>query len=235
LDGNVRRRTAVVAASATARDVRVTVRRTDGTHTSVHGDYLILTVPATTLRHIAIEPPLSPEQQAAIEHLRYGPASRSVLQFDRRFWHAHKWRAFGTTLPIGAVWDGNEEQEGTAGILSFLAGGSASAETQKLLAGAGAKGLIPYVEWLHPVESRLLASHTISWEDDPWAQGGYACFDPAYDPALRAWLARPHGRILFAGEHTSIRWQGYMNGAVESGLRAAAEVAALVQQDRKRD
>jgi monoamine oxidase len=66
----------------------------------------------------------------------------------------------------------------------------------------------------------------VIWEDDPHARGGYAFFDPAFDPDLRAWLARPAGRIFFAGEHTSIRWQGYMNGAVESGRRAAAEVAA---------
>jgi len=32
---------------------------------------------------------------------------------------------------------------------------------------------------------------------------------------------------VFAGEHTSVRWQGYMNGAVESGQRAAAEIAFL--------
>ena len=57
--------------------------------------------------------------------------------------------------------------------------------------------------------------------------GGYAVFGPTYDPALRQWLARPRGRILFAGEHTSLRWQGYMEGAVESGLRAAAEVRAM--------
>ena len=44
---------------------------------------------------------------------------------------------------------------------------------------------------------------------------------------LRAWLRRPHGRVVFAGEHTSERWQGYMNGALESGLRAAHELAAL--------
>jgi len=45
--------------------------------------------------------------------------------------------------------------------------------------------------------------------------------------ALAPWLARPAGRIVFAGEHTSIRFQGYMNGAVETGLRAAAEIAAM--------
>jgi len=65
------------------------------------------------------------------------------------------------------------------------------------------------------------------WDDDPWAQGGYAYFDPTFEPRWRAWLARPAGRIVFAGEHTSVKAQGYMNGAIETGLRAAAEIAAL--------
>ena len=61
-------------------------------------------------------------------------------------------------------------------------------------------------------------------EKDPWVGGGYAYFDPSFDALWRAWLARPHGRVLFAGEHTSIEFQGYMNGAVETGLRAAREL-----------
>ena len=60
-------------------------------------------------------------------------------------------------------------------------------------------------------------------------QGGYAVFDTRFDPALRPWLARPAGRIAFAGEHTSTRWQGYMNGAVESGKRAALEIALMAR------
>jgi len=75
--------------------------------------------------------------------------------------------------------------------------------------------------------SKLVAAQTVVWEEDRWARGGYAYFDPSFDPLWRAWLARPTGRIVFAGEHTSIKWQGYMNGAVESGLRAAAEVGAM--------
>lgn len=50
---------------------------------------------------------------------------------------------------------------------------------------------------------------------------------PRFDPTLRGWLARPAGRVVFAGEHTSTKWQGFMNGAVESGRRAAVEVAML--------
>jgi monoamine oxidase len=64
----------------------------------------------------------------------------------------------------------------------------------------------------------------LSWEEDPWARGGYAFLDPGFDPAWRALLSRRAGRLVFAGEHTSQRWQGYMNGAVESGLRAAREL-----------
>ena len=55
----------------------------------------------------------------------------------------------------------------------------------------------------------------------------YAFFDPSFDPRLGAWLARPAGGLVFAGEHTSERWQGYMNGTVESGKRAASEVRHL--------
>ena len=55
---------------------------------------------------------------------------------------------------------------------------------------------------------------------------GEGGFDLAPYENVRGWLAQPFGRLFFAGEHTSIRWQGYMNGAVESGRRAAAEVAA---------
>ncbi|HEX2056127.1 MAG TPA: FAD-dependent oxidoreductase, partial [Nitrospiraceae bacterium] len=94
----------------------------------------------------------------------------------------------------------------------------------------GAAGLLGRLDWLGARQATVLASRVVSWEQDPWVGGGYAVFDPTYDPGLRQWLARPHGRILFAGEHTSFRWQGYMNGAIQSGLRAAAEVEALVHE-----
>ena len=56
---------------------------------------------------------------------------------------------------------------------------------------------------------------------------------PSCEQALSFWkrdsLARPYGRVVFAGEHTSRRWQGYMNGAVESGQRAAVEIQTLAR------
>ena len=228
LDEAIQLRTTLLAASQPSRTVRVLVRRADGAEAHLSADYLIITLPTTTLREVTFDPPLPPEQCQAIERLRYGPVTKTLLQFDRAFWRGPgRSRAYGTDLPIGAMWDGNEDQRGKAAVLSLMAGGSASAETQKLVAERGVEGIVSALKWLRPRGARLLDSRMIVWEEDPWARGGYAYFDPSYDPLLRSWLARAHGRILFAGEHTSCQWQGYMNGAVQSGLRAAIEIEAL--------
>ena len=213
-----------------ASSVQLTVD-TAGESTSLKAEYLIFAVPATTLRAVSIRPPLPSAQSRAIDTLKYGRVTKALLQFDRRFWRQRgRARAFGTNAPTGAIWEANEEQAGRAGILTLMAGGQASEDTQKLVAHHGVAGLQRSLTWLGADRAVLLQSQLVTWEDDPWVQGGYAYFHSAYDPRLRQWLTRPHGRLLFAGEHTSLKWQGYMNGAVESGLRAAAEVWALASR-----
>ena len=208
--------------------VTVTIQGLGEPHTELTADFFVCALPASTARGVLFEPALPEPQHDAIKHLHYGCATRVLLQFDRRFWKKRgRPIAFGTDLPTGAVWDGNEHQRGTHGILSFLAGGSASRALQDILHAEGERGVIKRIDWLG-TPSRLVASQTIVWDHDPLARGGYAYFDPGFNPLWRAWLARPAGRIVFAGEHTSIKSQGYMNGAVESGLRAAAEISALV-------
>jgi monoamine oxidase len=189
--------------------------------------YLVVALPATLLRRIPITPALPVRQHEAIAGLRYGAATKTLVQCTDRFWRAAgRPRALGSPLPVGAMWDGNEEQRGRCGILTLLAGGSASDATADLVARDGVNGLLRALDWLGSRGAEAIAWHQVRWEADPWSRGGYAFFDPAFAPSLRGWLAQPCGRLFFAGEHTSVKWQGYMNGAVESGRRAAAEVAA---------
>ena len=231
----VQLRTTVLAVTQRRERVRVTISGPKRVQAQIAADLLVLALPATTVRGIAFTPPLPALQRQAIRDLRYGRATKTLLQFDRRFWQGRgRPRAYGTDLPIGALWDGNEEQRGRAGILTLLAGGSASIETGRLMAKRGIRGLADALKWLGAAQASVLASREVRWQDDPWVQGGYAFFHRGYDPELRAWLARAHGRVVFAGEHTSLRWQGYMNGAVESGWRAAAEVQALSRPFRHR-
>jgi monoamine oxidase len=193
-------------------------------------DYLVVALPASVVRDVRFEPSLPKAQRDALSHLRYGAATRVLMQFDRRFWiRRGRPNAFGSDQPTGAVWDGNEQQGPGPGILSLLAGGGASAALQSILRTKGERGILTRLAWLGRATPPL-ASRTIVWEDDPFARGGYAYFDPGFDPQWRSSLARPAGRTVFAGEHTSHRWQGYMNGAVESGLRAAAEIGLMASK-----
>src|SRR5262245_31579614 len=167
----------VVAISQRGQTVRVSLK--SGRRVSQFAcDYAVLTLPAAVLRRIPITPALPAQQHDAIARLKYGRATRTLLQFNRRFWRtAGRPRAFGSALPIGAVWDGNEEQRGRSGILSLHAGGGASDATQAMTAKIGPRALVDALGWLGAKESDLVASRQVVWEQDPYARGGYAYFD----------------------------------------------------------
>ncbi len=227
LGRRVRLGTELVAVAQGRGGVRATLRHA-GRAASLPCDFVVVTLPAPLVREVAFTPALPPPQRRALARLAYGRATKTLLQFTRPFWRrpGRPW-AFGSAGPFGAAWDGSQEQAGRPAVLTLLAGGGASGETQALLEARGPHGLAAALDWFGASGAALLHAHHTVWERDPWARGGYAVFDAGFDPALRAWLARPFGRVVFAGEHTSHRWQGYMNGAVESGRRAAAEVATL--------
>jgi monoamine oxidase len=226
LGARVRLGSELVAVSVRGQHVHASIKHQRATATMT-ADYLVLAMPASLLRRVPIVPALPTPQHQAIASLDYGRATKTLLQYERRFWRIPgKPRAFGSPMPFGALWDGNEDQAGKPGILSIMAGGGASDATQSAVAADGIARFADSFSWLGNGPAQLLASRQVVWESDPYARGGYAFFSSSFDPFLREWLARPAGRLFFAGEHTSVRWQGYMNGAVESGRRAALEVRA---------
>ncbi len=226
LEGRLLLNTEVLGVSTRGGNARVSLR-SGRRRDQVTVDYVVFALPATLLRRIPISPGLPVHQHEAIASLKYGRATKTLLQFDQRFWkRPGRPRAFGSALPVGAGWDANEEQRGRAGILALLAGGSASDLTSDIVEREGAPGLARLLDWLGSSNAALVGSTHARWESDPWSRGGYAVFDPSFPAASRRLLAQPSGPLFFAGEHTSLRWQGYMNGAVESGRRAAFEILA---------
>jgi monoamine oxidase len=210
--------------------VSVTVETARGRRTEITSDYAIVAIPAPLAAEIEYSPALPAPQRDAFARLRYGRATKTLLQFNRHAWRrAGRPRACATDLDIGAVWDSSEDQSGRRGILTLLAGGSASAATKAMLTDGGAEQLARQLGFFGVGRARLIASRSITWEDDRWARGAYAFFDSSFPPSKRRFLALPWKRVFFAGEHTSTTWQGYMNGAVESGLRAAEEMFATAK------
>jgi monoamine oxidase len=230
LDAPVRLQQAARRIVQDENSVRITVENMRGRRTEISSDYAIVAVPAPLAAEIEYAPALPSAQRDAFTRLRYGHATKTLLQFDRHAWRRPgRPRACATDLDIGAVWDSSEDQRGPRGILTLLAGGSASDATKVMLSAEGAERLAGQLGFFGLGRTRLIASRSISWEDDRWARGGYAFFDSSFPPSARRLLALPWKRVFFAGEHTSTTWQGYMNGAVESGLRAAEEIFAAIK------
>src|SRR5262249_31472589 len=132
LGDRLRLNTEVVAVSHRGREVRVSIKNGRAV-SQLTRDYMVFAIPTTLLRRIPISPALPAQQHDAIARLKYGRGTKTLLQFSHRFWRAAgRPKAFGSPLPFGALWDANEEQRGRPGILSLLAGGSASEATQSM-------------------------------------------------------------------------------------------------------
>ncbi len=131
--------------------------------------------------------------------------------------------------PAVVAWDTSQGQQGSSGILTLFTADRA------FTSSAGAHGLADR-ESRHRAEQLIaqvapgLEAHSIgdmwldSWKEDPWTRGSYAGFAPGHDARYAGYLSQPEGNIHFAGEHTSLASWGYLEGAIVSGERAAAEV-----------
>lgn len=131
-----------------------------------------------------------------------------------------------TDLPIQLVMHATAAQPGPRGILDTYITG---AEARRLAALEPARRLAEVVAQasrLYPeLPAHFEGGTSVCWDDEPWTRGAYAYFAPGAVGTLLPHVARPEGRVHFAGDHTSSR-PGWMQGALSSGLRAAAEVAA---------
>jgi monoamine oxidase len=205
------------------RGVRVTIT-SNLRRQEIAADYAIVTLPPPLVRACTFDPPLPGRQRAALGALTMGEATKVSLRFERPWWRRRsRPRAFGSNLPCGAIWESGEEQRGP--LLTLLGGASASATVAE--AAGDPAAIAELLRVFGPASRPTLVGPPATWEHERWSGGGYAVFGPAFDPREQRLLSAAHGRVLFAGEHTSEDWQGFMNGAVESGEAAARDLAAV--------
>jgi monoamine oxidase len=84
--------------------------------------------------------------------------------------------------------------------------------------------IVDELERAHPGLKQNLENIVVKvWHKDPWVKGALGLPGPGQMTGILVDADKPEGRIHFAGEHLS-RLQGWMQGALESGLRAVREV-----------
>ncbi len=207
-----------------------------GIITDVLADRVVLALPFTTLRDVDLtQAGLGDLKRRVIDDQPTGPNSKLQLEFAERAWRYDG--ANGDSLSdtnLMVTWEGVITEKGPTGVLVAFTGGELGAGYDFAPAhGEAPAGLVtsigPDLETVFGPATRAAATGRgwlDSWVDDPHTRGSYSFGGVGQYTELRGAGGTAVGPIHFVGEHTSLEHQGFMNGAVETGERAAAEIIA---------
>lgn len=214
-EGNLR--TSAQVEEIHQRNGRVTVKTKEETFSA---DACICTVPSRVLQEIRFDPPLPSLQMAAAQELQYSRIVKNSVLFSERFWGEEDF-SLVTDVTSHFYFHSTKGQPGTEGILcSYAIGEKAdvlAAQNDRRRTDLITRDLVPFNERA-PQLARATTSY--AWQRDRYTRGAYALYRPGQWFTLRPLLQRPHGKVLFAGEHLA-DWQGFMEGAVVTGEEAA--------------
>lgn len=206
------------------------IRSITGKHT-ITGDYAIITLPFPVLRHIEVTPPFSPAKQRAIRQLHYDASAKVFLQFRKRFWEDEGIVCGGTVtdLAIRNMYYPQQHHSSARGVLlASYTWGEDAQRWGSLPPDERLRQALENVIAIHPAAQDIFEiGYSYMWHDDEFAGGAFALFDPGQQTLLYEHIRNPEGRIFFAGEHTSL-FHAWIQGAIESGLRAGYEVATSI-------
>ena len=200
----------------------VTVRAANGTR-EVTGDRVVCAIPFQTLRDVAIEPAFSAMKMKAIREQKSTSVTRTFLQSRDRYWAAENLSGYVATDRSIFV---EELRSGTNGALLEVY--SSGARARELSALDRTRRMAATIDLLRqslgdPID-RISADATVMWHEEQWSKGAYAWFAPGQMMELLPHLARPEGRVHFAGDHTS-HMPGWMHGALASAQRVVREIS----------
>lgn len=228
-----------VAREASGR-VKLAFATAGGTVETTH-DAVVLALPAPLMRQVEFAPSaaLPAGNRYAIDNFDYGTNSKMMIGFVGRPWYERSNSNGGSYSDLPnhqSTWETNPSQArfGVRGVLTDYSGGDRGARLEPTRVQREAEAFLVDLDKVYP-GSRVLArrdgrnqvqAHLENWSRLPLFQGAYANNAPGYFTTLEGRYALPAGNIHFAGEHTDsfYSYQGFMEGALLSGARAADEV-----------
>jgi monoamine oxidase len=173
----------------------------------------LITLPLNVLESVGFEPLLSPAKRAAA---REGHAGSGLKCYVRVAGDVGNVNVFAPeTEPINLV--STYEHGPNASLLILFGNDPARPPLDDVAAMQGAlRRLLPGV--------RVESVFGWSWTDDPFARGTWCVFRPGQPGRLLRELRQSEGRVFFASGDSAIGWRGCIDGAIESGYRAAREI-----------
>jgi monoamine oxidase len=204
----------------------------NGGSVNVRAQRAIVAVPPTIAGRIDYDPPLPALRDQLTQRMPQGSVIKTMAIYDEPFWRQEGLSGQGTSDvgPARVTFD-NSPPDGSPGVLlGFLEGRFARHWATRPAAERREAILAGHARLFGPRAAQPVAFVERIWSEEEWTRGCYGCLMTTggwteYGRALR----EPVGRLHWAGAETATVWNGYMDGAVRSGERAAAEILAQIR------
>ena len=199
-------------------------------------DVVVIAIPFTTLRAVALHPNLGlpAAQRSAIDLLGYGTNAKMMIGFNARPWRSQgsSGASYSDLAHHQATWETNPARAtATRAVLTDYSGGDRGSSLNPGAVQAEAAAFLDDADLVFPglkaAASRrsdgTLVAHLEHWPSNPLMLGSYTCYKPGQFTTIAGLEGLPVGNLYFAGEHTNsfYEWQGFLEGAAVSGLDAA--------------
>ena len=230
LDAQIQRRHRLEAIRSKGDGFTLTFQATNGV-VEQDADIVVLTLPFTMLREVKMQVELPELKKRAISELGYGANAKVLVGFNSRPWQ--KLGYTGATYSdemFQLAWENSFMQPGTPGGLTLYSGGKLAHDAGQGTAEEAAVRLMRGIERAYPGATRARNGKVsrFHWPTFPWAKASYSCYRPGQWTTIAGAEGLPVGNLFFAGEHCSYDFQGYMNGAAQSGADTAKAIMARV-------
>jgi len=206
--------------------------KTDQGVQTVAADFVVLAIPFTALRSVTLPDSWPVLTLEAIRDLGYGSNEKLIVGCDAPVWRDTGFSGDAySDLAFQSGWDSARMQTAAASSYTFYLGGKA-AESLDPAYWAAATRFVELADALYPGLQRGFNGHCLrtEWTRNPFFRGSYSSFKVGQTAKFRESAFLPLGRLFFAGEHCSAEFQGFMNGAIESGIKAANEILSLARK-----
>ncbi|MGI8460290.1 MAG: flavin monoamine oxidase family protein [Solirubrobacterales bacterium] len=190
---------------------------------------VIVAVPPAIVGQIAFGPPLPPLRAQLLQRVPMGSVIKCMAVYDEPFWRAEGLSGSATsdTGPIKLTFD-NTPPDGSPGVLLGFFEGLEARQFAEASEAERRDAALGSFERFFGAKARQAREYIdMNWIAEPWSRGCYTGYTPpGVLTGFAASLREPVGPIHWAGTEMATVWNGYMDGAIESGQRAATEVLA---------
>lgn len=194
---------------------------------TVRAKQVIMAIPPALAGHVRYDPLLPSDRTLLLQRVPFGSVIKVLAKYDEPFWRKEglTGQSFAATDPVGVTFDGCTDTGKPGLMIAFSFGPNARALARLSKEDRKRTFVDALVKRFGPQAASPNFYHEVDWSEEPWTQGGmFAHFPPGVLTSFGSVLREPVGRIHWAGTETSTAFHGSINGAIESGERAAKEV-----------